>query len=56
MMFMDEAAKKWYKQSVMSKNSDSNGLIDLFYGYDSLFDTNIPATDIDGVFTGDENT
>jgi hypothetical protein len=44
MMFRDEVAKKWYK------------LIDLFDGYDSLFDTNIPVADIDGVFTGNENT
>ena len=39
--FIDEAAIEWYRQSVISKDSDSKGPVDFFDNYDNVsnFDT-----------------
>jgi hypothetical protein len=49
--FTDEAATEWYRQSVVSEDSDSEGLADLFDDYDDFSDFDIPSVSID-----DENT
>jgi hypothetical protein len=48
--FTDEAATKWYRQSIVSKDSDSEGLVDLFDDYDDVSDFDTPS-----VSTNDEN-
>jgi hypothetical protein len=49
--FTDEAATKWYKQTVVSEDSDSEGPMDLFDDYDDVSDFDTPNMSID-----DENT
>jgi hypothetical protein len=49
--FTDEAATKWYKQIVVSEDSDSEGPMDLFDDYDDVSDFDTPNMSID-----DENT
>jgi hypothetical protein len=53
--FPDEVANEWYKQSVVSEDSDSNGPTDLFYEYDGISNGHTPDANMDGVFTNDEN-
>jgi hypothetical protein len=53
--FPDEVANEWYKQSVVSEDSDSNGPTDLFYEYDGISTGHTPDANMDGVFTNDEN-
>jgi hypothetical protein len=55
-MFMDEATKEWHKQSVVFKEFDSDGPIDLFHEYDVIFDVDTPDANMDRVFTNGENT
>jgi hypothetical protein len=49
--FTDEAATEWYKQTVVSEDSDSEGPADLFDDYDDVSDFDTPNVSID-----DENT
>jgi hypothetical protein len=49
--FTDEAATEWYMQTVVSEDSDSEGLADFFDDYDNVSDFDIPNMSID-----DENT
>jgi hypothetical protein len=49
--FTDEVTIEWYKQSVVSKDSDSKKPADLFYDYDDVSDFDTP-----GVSTDNENT
>jgi hypothetical protein len=49
--FTDEAATKWYKQSVVSEDSDSEGPADLSNDYDNISDFDTSSMSID-----DENT
>jgi hypothetical protein len=49
--FTDEAAIEWYRQTVVSKDSDSEGPMDLFDDYDDVSDFDTPNMSID-----DENT
>jgi hypothetical protein len=51
MPFIIEAATEWYRQSVVSEDSDSEGLVDLFDDYDDVSDFDTPNMSID-----DENT
>jgi hypothetical protein len=48
--FTDEAATEWYRESVVSEDSDSEGPADLFDNYDNVSDFDKP-----GVSTDDEN-
>jgi hypothetical protein len=48
--FTDEAATEWYRQSVVSEDSDSEGPADLFDDYDDVFDFDTPSAS-----TNDEN-
>jgi hypothetical protein len=48
--FTDEAATKWYRQSVVSEDSDSKGPADLFDDYNDVSDFDTPS-----VSTDDEN-
>jgi hypothetical protein len=54
-MFMDEVAKEWYKQSVISKDSNSNGSTNLFHEFNDHFDTAIPYADMDGMSIDDDS-
>jgi hypothetical protein len=49
--FIDEAATEWYRQTVVSEDSDSEGPADLFDDYDNVSDFDTPNMSID-----DENT
>jgi hypothetical protein len=49
--FIDEAAIEWYKQTVASEDSDSEGPADFFDDYDDVSDFDTPNMSID-----DENT
>jgi hypothetical protein len=49
--FTDEAATEWYRQTVVSEDSDSEGPADLFDDYDNVSDFDTPNMSID-----DENT
>jgi hypothetical protein len=49
-LFTYEAATEWYKQSIISNDSDSEGPTDLFDDYDDVFDFDTP-----GVLTDNEN-
>jgi hypothetical protein len=49
--FTDEAATEWYRQGVVSEDSNSEGLVDLFDDYDDISDFDTPS-----VSTDDENT
>jgi hypothetical protein len=51
MPFIIEAATEWYRQSVVSEDSDSEGLVDHFDDYDDVSDFDTPNMSID-----DENT
>jgi hypothetical protein len=44
--FTDEAATEWYMQTVVSEDSDSEGLVDLFDDYDDVSDFDIPNMSI----------
>jgi hypothetical protein len=48
--FTDEATTEWYKQSVVSEDSDFEGPADLFDDYDDFSNFNTP-----GMSTDDEN-
>jgi hypothetical protein len=54
-IFMDEAATKWYKQSVVSKDSNSNGPRNIFHEYGILFDGDTSDANMDDKFIDDEN-
>jgi hypothetical protein len=45
--FTDEAAIEWYKQSIVSEDSDSEGPADLFDDYDDVSDFNTPSVSTD---------
>jgi hypothetical protein len=45
--FTDEAATEWYKQTVVSEDSDSEGHADLFDDYDDVSDFDTPNMSID---------
>jgi hypothetical protein len=47
--FTNKASKKWYKQSVTSEDSDSDGPTD-------LSNVDIPEANMDSLFTNDKNT
>jgi hypothetical protein len=49
--FTDEVATEWYRQTVVSEDSDSEGPADLFDDYDNVSDFDTPNMSID-----DENT
>ena len=49
--FIDEAATKWYKQIIVSEDSNSEGPADLFDDYDDVSNFDTPNISID-----DENT
>jgi hypothetical protein len=49
--FIDEAATKWYRQTVVSEDSNSEGPVDFFDDYDDVSDFDTPNMSID-----DENT
>jgi hypothetical protein len=49
--FTDEAATEWYRQSIVSEDSDSKGPVDLFDDYDNVFDFDTPS-----LSTDNENT
>jgi hypothetical protein len=49
--FTDKAATEWYRQTVVSENSDSEGPADLFDDYDDVFDFDTPNMSIN-----DKNT
>jgi hypothetical protein len=49
--FTDEAATEWYRQTVVSEDSDSEGPADFFDDYDDISDFDTPNMSID-----DENT
>jgi hypothetical protein len=49
--FTDEAATEWYKRTVVSEDSDSEGLADLFDDYNDVSDFDTPNMSID-----DQNT
>jgi hypothetical protein len=49
--FTDEAATEWYRQSIVSEDSDSEGPMDLFDDYDNVSDFDTPI-----VSTNNENT
>jgi hypothetical protein len=54
-MFTDEAATEWYKQSVVSEDSDFDGPANFFDDYDNISDFDTLGTDMDGVSTDNEN-
>jgi hypothetical protein len=54
--FRDEATMKWNKQSVVSKDSNSNGPTNLFDAYVGLSNVDTLDVDMDSVFTNDKNT
>jgi hypothetical protein len=45
--FTDKAATEWYMQTVVSKDSDSEGPADLFDDYDDVSDFDTPNMSID---------
>jgi hypothetical protein len=45
--FIDKAATEWYRQTVVSEGSDSEGPADLFDDYDDVSDFNTPNMSID---------
>jgi hypothetical protein len=45
--FTDEAATKWYRQSVVSEDSNSEGPTDLFDDYDDVSDFDTPNMSTD---------
>jgi hypothetical protein len=45
--FTDEAATEWYRQTVVSEDSDSEGLADFFDDYDDVSDFDTPNMSID---------
>jgi hypothetical protein len=45
--FTDEAATEWYRQSVVSEDSDSEGPADLFDDYNDVSDFDTPNMSID---------
>jgi hypothetical protein len=45
--FIDEAATEWYRQTVVSEDSDSEGPMDLFDDYDDVSDFDTPNMSID---------
>jgi hypothetical protein len=47
MPFIDEATTEWYRQTVVSEDSDSEGPVDLFYDYDDVSDFDTPNMSID---------
>jgi hypothetical protein len=49
--FTDKAATEWYRQTVVSEDSDSEGPTDFFDDYDDVSDFDTPNMSID-----DENT
>jgi hypothetical protein len=49
--FTDEVAIEWYRQTVVSEDSDSEGPADLFDDYDDVSNFDTPNMSID-----DENT
>ena len=55
-MFIDEAPMEWYKQSVVSKDSNLDGPTNLFHEYDVLSNANTLDANMEGVFIYDENT
>jgi hypothetical protein len=54
--FTDETATKWYKQTIVSEDSDSDGPLDLMDEYDGILDVRAAHAEVDGMFTEDENT
>ena len=54
--YIDEAVTKWYKQSVVSEDLDSNGPMDHFDDYDDVSDLDTLSIDMDGMSTNNENT
>jgi hypothetical protein len=45
--FTDEAATEWYRQTVVSEDSDFEGPADLFDNYDDVSDFDTPKMSID---------
>jgi hypothetical protein len=45
--FTNEAATEWYRQTVVSKDSDSEGPADLFDDYNNVSDFDTPNMSID---------
>jgi hypothetical protein len=45
--FTDEAATEWYKQTIVSEDSNSEGPADLFDDYDDVSDFGTPNMSID---------
>jgi hypothetical protein len=54
--FTDEATTKWYKQTVVSKDIYSDGLLDLLNEYDGVPNVRTTHAEVNNVFTKDENT
>jgi hypothetical protein len=50
-LFTDEAVTEWFRQSIVSEDSDFEGPTDLFDDYDDVSDFDTPS-----VSTDDENT
>jgi hypothetical protein len=45
--FSDEAATEWYRQTIVSEDSDSEGPADFFYDYNDVSDFDTPNMSID---------
>jgi hypothetical protein len=45
--FTDEAGTKWYKQTIVSEDSDPEGPVDLFYDYNNVSNFDTPNMSID---------
>jgi hypothetical protein len=54
--FMDEAVTEYYKQTILSEDSNSDGPHDLLNKYDDVPDVRTADAKVNGVFTKDENT
>jgi hypothetical protein len=52
----DEVATEWYKQTIVSKDSDSDGPPGLMDEYDGIPHVRATHAEVDGVFTEDGNT
>jgi hypothetical protein len=53
--FTDEAATKWYKQSIVHEDSNYNRPTNLFHEYDGLSDVDTPNAKMDDAFIDNEN-
>jgi hypothetical protein len=51
-----EATREWYKQCVVSEDSDSEGPANLFDDYNDVSNFDSPSADMDGMSTDDDNT